>query len=77
MNKTIRKLLGYAFLTCGIILIIFGTIITDYRMIAAYNDFQSRVGWWFMFLFLGIPLHILCAMAVYQLYNFAFKHDDS
>ena len=34
-------------------------------MIAAYNDFQSRVGWWAMFLFLGIPLHILCAMIVY------------
>lgn len=64
MNKTIRKLLGYAFLTWLVLLVVFGTIITDYSMITAYNNFQSRIGWWAMALFLGIPLHVLCAMAV-------------
>ena len=65
MNKTIRKLLGYAFLTWLMLLVVFGTIITDYNMIAAYNDVQNRVSWWFMFVFFGIPLQVLCAWVVY------------
>lgn len=65
MNKTIRKFFGYAFQTWLVILVISAAVITDYRMIEAYSDFQPRVGWWAMLLFLVIPLNVLCVVAVY------------
>ena len=59
-----KKIMRYIVLV-WFALIFVGAIIVDYSSIAKYNDFESEIGWWLMFVFLVIPANVLCCILFY------------
>ena len=61
-----KKIVRYIVLVWFALIFIVGAIVVDYLSIAKYNDFESEIGWWLMFLFAVIPTNFLCCILVYD-----------